>query len=101
MMFHLGTSGFAYGPWRDKFYPKKWPIDQMLAFYGERFRTVEVNNTFYRLSTASAVKSWTKEVGGEFRFAADAPVNADQIARRTHHDDDQCQHTVGTFFWSK
>lgn len=91
MMFHVGTSGFAYPPWRDKFYPKKLPNDDMLAFYGERFRTVEINNTFYRLPTASSVKSWTKEVGGEFRFAVKAPQQITHRLRLRDADESVAQ----------
>src|SRR5438132_8993267 len=73
MDLHVGTSGYSYPPWRGKFYPKKMPKEQMLAFYAEHFRAVEINNTFYRLPTASAVKSWAKDVKGEFQFALKAP----------------------------
>jgi uncharacterized protein YecE (DUF72 family) len=45
----------------------------MLSYYGEHFGTVEINNTFYRLPAASAVRGWATEVGGEFRFALKAP----------------------------
>ena len=57
----IGTSGWnypapGYGPWIGVFYPlkqgqtiprTKTKFDE-LAYYAERFNTVEVNNTFYR-----------------------------------------------------
>jgi len=73
MNLRAGTSGYSYPPWKGKFYPKKLSKEQMLAFYAEHFRVVEINNTFYRLPTASAVKSWAKDVKGEFQFALKAP----------------------------
>ena len=73
MSLYVGTSGYSYDPWKGKFYPPKFPNDQMLAFYGARFRAVEINNTFYQLPTLASVKSWTKNVGGDFRFALKAP----------------------------
>lgn len=73
MSLYVGTSGYSYDPWKGKFYPPNFPNDQMLAFYGARFRAVEINNTFYHLPTLESVKSWTKKVPGDFRFALKAP----------------------------
>jgi uncharacterized protein YecE (DUF72 family) len=44
----------------------------MLPFYAERFDTVEINNTFYRLPTAAAVKKWRSAVPKNFCFAVNA-----------------------------
>ena len=46
---HVGCSGWAYPHWRERFYPKGLPQRRWLAYYAERFDTVEINNTFYRL----------------------------------------------------
>jgi uncharacterized protein YecE (DUF72 family) len=73
VILYAGTSGYSYKPWKGKFYPKDLPDQQMLPYYGERFRAVEINNTFYGLPTASAVRGWATDVGGEFRFALKAP----------------------------
>ena len=48
MEFFVGTSGYSYPAWKGNFYPAKMPARQMLGFYAARFRTVEINNTFYR-----------------------------------------------------
>ena len=53
MNSYVGTSGYSYSEWKGGFYPAKLPARQMLGFYGERFRTVEINNTFYRPPVAS------------------------------------------------
>ena len=45
----IGTSGWHYKHWAGRFYPARWPASKMLAFYDDRFNTVEVNNSFYRL----------------------------------------------------
>jgi uncharacterized protein YecE (DUF72 family) len=84
---YVGTSGYSYQPWKGKFYPSKLPNDQMLAFYGEHFRAVEINNTFYRLPTASAVKSWAKDVGGDFRFVLKAPQQITHRLRLQNADE--------------
>jgi uncharacterized protein YecE (DUF72 family) len=70
---YVGTSGYSYKEWKGTFYPKDLPAGQMLRFYGERFRTVEINNTFYRLPTASVLQAWASDVPVDFRFALKAP----------------------------
>lgn len=73
MQFIVGTSGYGYREWRGSFYPAKLKPAEMLAFYAERFPTVEINNTFYRMPDAETLSSWTREVPAAFRFAIKAP----------------------------
>jgi uncharacterized protein YecE (DUF72 family) len=44
----------------------------MLHFCGEHFRTVEINNTFYRMPKASVLEAWAGEVGADFKFVLKA-----------------------------
>ena len=46
MKLYVGTSGYAYKEWKGSFYPHELPAKRMLHYYGEHFRTVEINNTF-------------------------------------------------------
>ena len=73
MNLYVGTSGFSYKEWKGKFYPEDLPEKQMLRFYSERFQTVEINNTFYRMPKASVLESWSQEVPDNFRFVLKAP----------------------------
>lgn len=57
-MLWIGTSGWQYKDWRGRFYPERLPQIQWLPYYGERFDTVEVNNTFYRLPKREAFQGW-------------------------------------------
>ena len=57
-MIYLGTSGWQYDDWKGRFYPPKLPKSQWLPFFAERFPTVEVNNTFYRLPGEAAFERW-------------------------------------------
>src|SRR5687767_6572995 len=66
MNFYVGTSGYSYPEWKGTFYPTKMPPKQMLGFYGERFRTVEINNTFYRPPTEPLLLSWAAQVPANF-----------------------------------
>jgi uncharacterized protein YecE (DUF72 family) len=73
MDLYVGTSGYAYKEWEGKFYPMDLPVRQMLRFYGERFRTVEINSTFNGTPKTSALERWVEAVGGDFKFALKAP----------------------------
>jgi uncharacterized protein YecE (DUF72 family) len=79
MDLYVGTSGYSYKEWKGTFYPDDLPDKQMLRYYGERFRSVEINNTFYRMPTASVLEAWAKEVPADFKFV----LKASQ--RITHH----------------
>jgi uncharacterized protein YecE (DUF72 family) len=68
----VGTSGYSYKEWKGSFYPEDLPDKQMLRYYGERFRTVEINNTFYRMPSESVLKNWAKEVPAGFSFVIKA-----------------------------
>jgi uncharacterized protein YecE (DUF72 family) len=68
----IGCSGWAYPHWRERLYPKGLPQRRWLAYYAERFDTVEVNNTFYRLPSASAVEGWAEQSPPGFVFAVKA-----------------------------
>jgi uncharacterized protein YecE (DUF72 family) len=81
MNFHIGTSGYSYPEWKGKFYPKKFPAEQMLAFYAERFAAVEINNTFYRMPEKTVLKSWGDQVPEKFTFAFKAPQRITHFQR--------------------
>ena len=72
MTLFVGTSGYAYKEWKGTFYPKDLSDKQFLRYYGERFRTVEINNTFYRMPKISVVEAWAEEVPAEFQFVLKA-----------------------------
>lgn len=81
MNLHVGTSGYSYKEWKGSFYPKDLPDKQMLRYYGERFNTVEINNTFYRMPTASLLQGWISEVPAEFKFVLKAPQRITHMQR--------------------
>ena len=72
MNLYVGTSGYSYKEWKGTFYPDDLPDKQMLRFYGERFRSVEINNTFYRMPKASVLEAWAAEVPTDFKFVLKA-----------------------------
>ena len=65
----VGTSGWHYDDWKGLFYPEKLPKSKWLEFFADRFTTVELNNTFYRLPSEKAFKNWHDSTPAEFIFA--------------------------------
>ena len=69
-MIRVGCSGWNYAHWRNGvFYPPRLPASRWLDFYAERFDTVEVNATFYRLPKREAVAHWVEQSPPGFLFA--------------------------------
>jgi uncharacterized protein YecE (DUF72 family) len=54
----IGTSGWQYRHWRERFYPPETSTDEWLPYFAARFETVEVNNTFYRLPERATFERW-------------------------------------------
>ena len=72
MDIRTGTSGFAYKEWKGAFYPEDLPADRFLAYYAERFRACEINNTFYRMPNPETLRAWSADVPSSFRFVLKA-----------------------------
>ena len=89
---HVGTSGYNYPEWRGTFYPEKFSTNKMLAFYAERFSTVEINYTFYRMPTEKLLAGWSAGTPDHFTFTLKAP-------RRITHDAklQRCEDTLQAF----
>jgi uncharacterized protein YecE (DUF72 family) len=68
MPIYLGTSGWNYKHWRETFYPRGLPQSLWLEFYADRFQTVELNNSFYRLPSADQFASWRERAPDDFVF---------------------------------
>jgi uncharacterized protein YecE (DUF72 family) len=58
---YVGTSGWQYDDWRGLFYPEDVRQRDWLAYYSERFGTVEVNNSFYRLPERATFERWREQ----------------------------------------
>jgi uncharacterized protein YecE (DUF72 family) len=65
----IGTSGWTYDGWRGPFYPRDVPKKDWLRWYAIRFRTTEINGSFYRTPSLDAVRAWREQTPDEFLFA--------------------------------
>lgn len=73
MDISVGTSGYNYPEWKGAFYPDRLPASKMFAYYAERFRTVEINYTFYRMPTPALAEAWRDQAPQGFRYTLKAP----------------------------
>ena len=81
MTVRVGTSGYSYPEWKGHFYPEKFAAKLMLRYYAERFRVVEINNTFYRMPKEPLLESWAAEVPEDFSFVLKAPQRITHFQR--------------------
>jgi uncharacterized protein YecE (DUF72 family) len=66
---YVGTSGWSYPSWKPGFYPTDSKPADFLRLYAERFRTVELNTTGYRLPSEEQFERWAAQTPDGFRFA--------------------------------
>ncbi len=69
---YVGTSGFAYDEWRGSFYPSKLKARDMLAYYAERFNSVEIDYTFRKQPSVETVANWGALAPDGFTFTLKA-----------------------------
>jgi uncharacterized protein YecE (DUF72 family) len=81
MRVWVGTSGYNYPEWKGSFYPEKFPAAKMLSYYAERFTTVEINYTFYRIPNTKILAGWDGETPPGFRLTLKAPKRITHIAK--------------------
>ena len=55
---YSSAEGWHYRLLHGIFYPTNLPLTRWFDFYAERFISVEINNTFYRLPEAETFASW-------------------------------------------
>jgi uncharacterized protein YecE (DUF72 family) len=69
---YIGTSGWHYKHWVGDFYPERYPPAKMFRWYAREFRTVEINNSFYRLPEEKTFQQWKDMAPPGFIFAVKA-----------------------------
>jgi uncharacterized protein YecE (DUF72 family) len=76
---YVGTSGWAYPSWKPGFYPAGTASGDFLRYYAERFPTVELNTTGYRLPAEEQFDRWAAQTPPGFAFAPKLPGQRPQI----------------------
>jgi uncharacterized protein YecE (DUF72 family) len=72
VMIKIGIGGWTFDPWRETFYPEKWPRKRELEYAATKVTAIEVNGTFYRSQTPATFATWAKVVPDGFVFALKA-----------------------------
>jgi uncharacterized protein YecE (DUF72 family) len=70
---NLGTSSWQFDGWRGVFYPEGLPKGEQLAYYAERFNTVEANTSFYGLPRPATLVNWVEGTPPGFTFCLKFP----------------------------
>jgi uncharacterized protein YecE (DUF72 family) len=65
---YIGTSGWSYKGWAERFYPKDLPAARQFSYYCEHFPTVEINATFYRLPETKTFARWRDQAPAGFLY---------------------------------
>jgi len=97
-VIHIGTSGWSYDHWEDVLYPSGTPARARLDWYVGRFRTVELNSSFYHWPRDSTFATWRERTPPGFALTIKAPRGLthskrlyapeawiDRMARGLHH----------------
>lgn len=64
--YRIGTSGYQYDSWHNRFYPKG--VNE-LDYYSKRFKSVEINYTFYKIPSVETWKRWYVDSPNGFVFS--------------------------------
>jgi len=93
MLVRIGCSGYYYRGWAGRWYPKGLSARRRFVWYAEHFDTVEINASFYRFPTGSAVSRWIKQAPVGFIYSIKAPRIITH--RKRFHD---CARQIADFY---
>ncbi len=77
----IGTSGWYYDHWRERFYPRELAKNKWFDYYAQHFDTVEINNTFYHLPKLQTIRTWHERAPQNFVYAVKASRYITHIKR--------------------
>ncbi len=72
MTIRVGIGGWTYEPWRDTFYPPKWPKARELEYAASKVTAIEINGTFYSTQKPATWADWAKRTPDDFVFSVKA-----------------------------
>ncbi|MFA6472566.1 MAG: DUF72 domain-containing protein [Candidatus Latescibacterota bacterium] len=71
-MIAIGTSGFSFKDWKGVFYPEEIKPKEMLAYYKDIFRAVEINTTYYGIPKPGVFEGMIRATPPDFEFIVKA-----------------------------
>lgn len=64
----VGTASWADPEFIRDWYPEKWPAQERLSFYAERFEMVELNSSYYAVPARQQIEDWNAATPEGFIF---------------------------------
>src|SRR5512142_3514918 len=86
MPTYVGTSGWQYRHWRERYYPAGLTQSRWLERYASDFATVELNSSFYHLPRPETFDAWATRTPDDFLFAVKADRYLTHIRRLAEPD---------------
>jgi uncharacterized protein YecE (DUF72 family) len=80
----IGISGWTYPPWRGVFYPKGLRQKDEQHYAASKFRSIEINGTFYGNQKPDSFLRWSAATPDNFMFSVKAPRFITHIQRLRH-----------------
>jgi len=68
----VGIGGWTFEPWRNSFYPEKWPAKRELEYAASKLTAIEINGTYYSSFKPASWANWREAVPDDFVFAVKA-----------------------------
>src|SRR5687767_4392910 len=81
MAIHIGTSGWSYDHWQAVLYPHGTPVRARLDYYLQRYRTVELNSSYYHWPRDATFANWAQRLPDGFLLSVKAPRNLTHFRR--------------------
>ena len=73
LQLYIGCSGWSYTSWQGPFYPSNLENKSWLSYYSQLFDYVEIDSTFYNISSELMARNWHRRMSANFRFTAKYP----------------------------
>ena len=93
----LGTSAFTANGWQGSFYPPGMQPRDFLSFYATKFKTVEIDSTYYGTPSYSTVRGWYAKTSSDFIFAAKVPqvITHEKVLKNCEAEFDEFVNRMG------
>lgn len=84
----VGTSSWSSTDWVGPFYPPNLKPGQYIEAYARKFRTVEIDSTYYSIPAPHVVAGWREKTPPGFIFAAKIPrlITHQKVLKDCHAD---------------
>ena len=69
---HVGTGGWTFPPWRNNFYPDKWPQARELEYASRQLTAIEINATYHGAQKPASFAKWRDDTPDGFVFSVKA-----------------------------